>query len=464
MSGARPGRALACAVTLAAAVSALGQEPPAPLPRYPLGPLALPDFLAPGDPLTLMDLRYSAEGDGDDSLLARARFLDLGYLAFERTGDRNGFGFESHLLSFAVSKQNDDWRLGASLRTRRVILSADGRSRRGGRDWAFGPTLQVRLTDDVELTGWVEGDSARPTGRSVTELGASALLQRGAWLEAGLRLARQYVVTAAGENRVDTGQASLVARLARGELVVLGLLEDVAGRFPRRESEAAFGLRLPLAGRLLLEADASGRFDLEAGALRHEAGGSIEQHGRRVTLPRSGRAAERSLALAREATARGEYELRAFDENGQRAQRERLSLSRHAGELVASMEDVYRAEVEERALPLLGVSGRLRENRFTGERTSLAGALVGVPWPPAWPWSASEDGTPFLRLDLEHAWVTTASHFRSETDRVSLTVSLSREMDLVLRYVRAEPASLDVIRGIGTRRSLSAEYVYARGR
>jgi hypothetical protein len=310
----------------------------------------------------------------------------------------------------------------------------------------------------------VEADSARPSGRSLTELGASVLWQRGAWLETGLRWARRYVVTAAGENRVDAAQASLVAQLARAELTAFGLFEDVAGRFPRREAETLFGLRLPLARRLLLEADASGRFDLEAGALRHEVGGRIAWHGRRVTLPRAGRAAERSLALAREATARGEYELRAFDEDGQRAQRERLSLSRHAGELVASMEDVYRAEVEERLLPLLGASGRVRENLFTGERAALVGALVGVPWPPAWPWSASEDGVPFLRLDLERAWITTASHHRSETDRVSLSLALSREMDLIVCFVRAEPTALDIIRGIGTRRTLSAEYVYARGR
>jgi hypothetical protein len=37
-------------------------------------------------------------------------------------------------------------------------------------------------------------------------------------------------------------------------------------------------------------------------------------------------------------------------------------------------------------------------------------------------------------------------------------------MDVVLRYVRAEPTALDVIRGIGTRRSFAVEYVYARGR
>jgi hypothetical protein len=465
MSLAGLGLALLCGATGPGVGQVAG--PPAPLPRYPLGALPLPDFLAPGDPLTLADLRFAASGGDQDqhSLRARVRWLDLGYTSFELSGERSGFGFEGHRLSLAASEENDDWTLGASFRTRRVILWADGRSRGGGRRWAFGPTLQVRLSPDVEVYGWVEGDSERPKGRSLTELGAGALWQRGARLESGLRWARSYVATAAGDqNRVDAVEASLVAQLARAELRAIGLLQDVAGRFPRREADAALGLRLPLLPRLLLEADAGGRFDGEAGALRHELGGALTWLGRRFTLPRAGLVAERSLALARSATAAGENERRAFDEDALRAQRERLSLSRHAPALLADMQDAYRAQVEERPLPLVGLSARYRENVLTGERAALAGALVGMPWPPAWPWSASAGAVPFLTLELEHARVETASHFRSETDRVSLTISLSREMDLVARYLRAEPTALDVIRGIGTRRSLALEYVYARGR
>ena len=71
---------------------------------------------------------------------------------------------------------------------------------------------------------------------------------------------------------------------------------------------------------------------------------------------------------------------------------------------------------------------------------------------------------PFLTLQLGRDWTETASRFRSEADRAALTVSLSREMDLVLRYRRAEPTALEVVRGVGTRRRFSLECVYARGR
>jgi hypothetical protein len=470
MSLAGLGLGLLCATTGASATGpVLGQPQPAALPRYPLGALPLPDFLAPGDPLTLSDLRYATPGETRDehSLLAGVRWRSVGYASLELVGERSRFAFFSHRLSLAVSEEGDDWTLGASLRTRRVIVWADGRSRTGrsGRSWAFGPTVQLRLTSDVEVYGWIQGDSERPHGRSLTELGMGALWQRGAWLETSLRYARSYVTTAAGDqNRVDAAQASVVAQLARAELAAFGLLDDVAGRFPRREAEAGLGFRLPLLPRLLLEADASGRFDSEAGALRHGIGGAITWFGRRFTLPRAGLVAERSVELARRATAAGEYELRAFSEGELRQQRQRLSLSRRAPELRTEMEAVYSAQVEERALPLIGVRLRRHDNVFTGERVGSGALLLGMPWPPAWPWAKGEGAVPFLTLELEHARATTASHFRSETDRVLLTISLSREMDVVLRYVRAEPTALDVIRGIGTRRSLAVEYVYARGR
>jgi hypothetical protein len=87
-----------------------------------------------------------------------------------------------------------------------------------------------------------------------------------------------------------------------------------------------------------------------------------------------------------------------------------------------------------------------------------------MPWPPAWPWSGRERSVRFLTLELEHAWATTASHFRSEADRATLTVSLSREIDLLARYAREEPTAEDLVLGVGTRSRFWLECVYARGR
>jgi hypothetical protein len=115
-------------------------------------------------------------------------------------------------------------------------------------------------------------------------------------------------------------------------------------------------------------------------------------------------------------------------------------------------------------VPLLGLEVAYRDDAFAGESALAARVLLGVPWPPAWPWRAGEESVPFLRLDLEHERITTASTFRSGVGRASLTVALSREIDLVLRFVRREPTALDVVRGIGVRRTVAFACAYARGR
>ncbi len=450
-------------------VLALAGDPPAPppAPTYPLGPLPAPDFLAPGDPFTLTDLRYSMSDDGDavHAFAARVRYRSLGYLGVEFDGDRQGLSIQTHRLALAASTENGSHAFGAEWRGRRFVLSADARSRKGGDGWALAPTVHFRPTPDLELYAWATADTEKPEGRLWTAAGTGAFLQRGSWLEAQGEYSRSYEVTGAGsENRTDAGRLRLLAQAGRAEVGVEASLDDTQGRFPRREGDVGGRLRLPLGARLLLEGGARGRFDDEAGELRHEYGGALTWFGRRFTLPRKGDVARRSVDLARRATERGEYEMRAFDVDALRAQRERLSLSPHAAELRGDMEAVYRAEVEERAVPLLGVEVRHRDDSLTGESALVAHALVGVPWPPAWPWRGSEASVPFLQLDFEHERTTTATSFRSTTDRASLTVSLNREMDLVVRLARREPTALDVVRGIGVRRTFAVACVYARGR
>ena len=399
----------------------------------------------------------SDDGDAVHAFAARVRYRSLGYLGVEFDGDRQGVSLQTHRLALAASTENGSWTLGAEWRGSRFVVSADARSRADGGGWALGPTVHFRLTPDLELYAWATGDTEKPEGRLLTAAGTGAFLQRGSWLEAQAEYSRSYEVTGAGsENRVDTGRLRLLAQVGRAEVGAEASLEDTQGRFPRREGDVGGRLRLPLASRLLLEGGARGRFDDEAGTLRHEYGGALTWFGRRFTLPRAGDVARRSVELARRATERGEYELRAFDDDALRAQRERLSLSPHAAELRGDMEAVYRAEVEERSVPLLGAEVLYRDDSLTGESALAARVLVGVPWPPAWPWRGSEASVPFLRLDLEHERTTTATSFRSTTDRASLTVSLNREMDLVVRpSPGAEPTALDVVRGIGVVRTFA---------
>ncbi len=174
------------------------------------------------------------------------------------------------------------------------------------------------------------------------------------------------------------------------------------------------------------------------------------------------------MALARSATRLGEYELYAFDPDALREQRQRLALSPQREALREEMAAVYRAEVEERPLPLLGVAYRERSDTLSGEDVRAARVFVGVPWPPALPWRAQESSVPFLELAYEHEWHTTAGGSslveRSGTDLVSLTVALNREMDLVVSFRHAQPTALDIIRGLTKHERFAVSYVYARGR
>jgi hypothetical protein len=442
---------------------------PAPPPAYPLGLLPVPDFLAPGSPFTLSDLRFGVtdSGDAEQAFAARVKYRSLGYVGVEFDGERQGFSLETHRLRLAASTEDGSWTLGAAWRTSRFILSADARKRRDVDDgeWTLGPTVEVRLSSDLELFGWAEGDTAKPEGRFLTASGLGAVWQRGAWLETVGEYFRSYEVSGAGsENRLDAGRLSLVAQLGRAEVFAEGSIEDTEGRFPRQESDVAARLRVPLAPRLLIEGGGRGRFDWEAGSLRHEYGGALTWFGRRFTLPRAGLAARRAVDLARRANERGENERRAFDDDRLRAQRERLALSPRAAELREDMEAVYRAQVEERSVPLLGAEVLYRDDVFNGESALATRVLLGVPWPPAWPWRAGEGSVSFLRLDLEHERTTSATSHRSAADRAALTVSLNREMDLVVRVARREPTALDVVRGIGVVRTFEFSCVYARSR
>jgi hypothetical protein len=384
----------------------------------------------------------------------------------------------THRLSLSAFAADGAWDLGAEFRGPRFVLGTSA-LRRTWPDgtWRVRPSLAFRPFGALEVEGWLVTDSARPAdrracgdqpscqGRLVSSFGGDVFWQRGAGLELLGGFARRFeMTTTQDENRIQTGRLRGIAQLGRLELSAAYVLDDVVGRFSRRESEGSLEARLPLAGRLLVEGSARNRFDHGQGELWHDYGGGLTWFGRRVTLPRSARAAQQADLLAREARARGEYEFGAYDEESLRAQRERLSLSGEREGLRAVAASVHRAQVEERLVPLLGLSYRHSEDGFSGERVHAARALVGVPWPPALPWRAAEGCSPFLQLELEHRWHTTGPERSSGTNAVALTLALNREMSLVGRWSRAQATALDILRGIARRERLEVSYVYARGR
>lgn len=435
---------------------------------YPLGLRSVPDFAAPGEPFKLVGLGYGVSDtfSTTQAFAARVRILDRGFLGAEFEGERRALTLETQRLVLSAGGQEHRYDFFGSYRARRFIVSADTQrlTASGSEGWLLSPSVSVRLNSDLELLGSATGDTRRPYERFLRAASLGFLWQRGAWLEAsGEYVHAREATDGHFENTRDAASLSVIAQLGPTEVTAAARIDDTEGRFPRTETDLALGDRWSLAPRLVLEGQA--RILLERSRERsHEYRGALTWFGRRFTLPRSGPSAQRSLALARRATEMGYNERRVFDDSERRHQRERLSLAPRREELRGDMAGLYRAQVQERPVPLFGVEVLDSSSALDGSKSRIARVLVGMPWPPAWPWRAGESSVPFLRLDLERERQLSGLSFETLSHGASLSVALSREMDLVLSWRRTGATPLDLIRGIGVRRTIGLSYVYAYGR
>jgi hypothetical protein len=437
--------------------------------EYPLGPMAIPDFSLPAEPFKLVDLRYrvSDTEHTTHAFAARVKVRHWGYLGASFEGERREIAWTSQRLELQASGEEGVYGFSGSFRAPRFILSAaaqtGGTAEESG--WLLTPSLTVRLSRGLEVYGWALGNTREPDDRFLRAASLGFLWQRGVAFEAAGEIGRTYQVVEAGfENEHDWGVLSAVGQAGGVEIAGEAWVEDVDGRFPRREEGGSAQARVRLAARLLAEGGARVHFEDAAGLRAHEYRGALTWFGRRLTLPRSGEAAPQSQHLARSATARGGNERIAFTDRDRRAQRERLSLSRDAEDLREAVAALHLAQVAERNVPLLGLEILDGADDLPGVATREARAFVGVPWPPSWPWQANEAAVPFLRLDVSWRRQTSGFDFRADTWASALSVALNREMDLVLRWSRSDPTALDLIRGVGQRRTIELAYVYAFGR
>jgi hypothetical protein len=459
------------ALALALLLQVGGEPPestPVPVIRYPL-PMSEPELLAPGEPFRLVDLRYgfSDTFTTTHGFAARVRVRDLLYMGAELEGERRAVAVTTQRLVLAAEATEAAYDLFGSYRSRRFIVStrAHRRSPGDGRGWRLTPGVALRLSSDFELLGEATTDSSQPDGPLLRATSAGFFWQRGRGLEAEGRYEHARDETLArSENVRDTAGLGLVAQAGPVELSGRGLLENVDGRFPRREAGGALGVRVPLAKHLLMEGAAETRFGRGVGERLHVYGGALTWFAKRFYLPRMGPAAERTVTLVRRARERGFNERRAFDDAARRQQRERLSLSPGRADMQDDMLLLYLAQVEERAVPTLCFGFEATKDALSGFRTETASAKVGVPWPRAWPWARDEDAVPFLRLDLERERRRSGSAYEAIRYGASLVVSLNRDMDLVVGWSRTDPTPLDLIRGIGRRRTVEVNYTYARAR
>ncbi|HEY7514916.1 MAG TPA: hypothetical protein VIC87_10585, partial [Vicinamibacteria bacterium] len=399
----------ALALCLALPASAWSQEPPLPaaadaVVRYPLR-LAEPDFIAPGEPFKLVDLRYgfSDTFSTTHAFAARVRVRDWAYVGADLEGERRALTVEAHRLFLAAEGNDGEYDFLGRYRARRLIVTANAhrRSPARGAEWLLVPALSVRLTRDFELLGEVTHETGIEGPFLRTWL-AGFLWQRGTRFEASGEYAHALERTEEGsDNDRDVATLRVVGQVGPAELSGVALYEDVDGLFPREHVEGGLSARVSLAPRLLLEGGGRTRFERHGNERAHEFRGAVTWFARRFSLPRSGPGAGPTLLLARRATEMGYNERRVFGEDERRAQRERLSLAPRREELVGDMVGLYRAEIEERPVPTLGVEYVETDDALSGFTSRTARLRVGVPWRPSWPWRHDESATPFLRLDVE---------------------------------------------------------------
>jgi hypothetical protein len=454
-------------LALALLVTQLEAEVP-----YALGTWSAPDLTAPGQPFTLYDLRYSvSDGVGTThAFAARVKVAGTGFLSLDVDDENRSVAFATQRVDLAFGEQEGSYDLLGGYRAPRFIVEARAhrRSAGEGRGWLLGGSAAGRLSADLELLGRFEGDT-KPLPRTAIEdrfarHGALGLLyQGGARLEAFAQLSRSRLRTTGGiEFERDRFELAAQAYARVGQLTTEAIVENSHGRFPRREVSSSIQAEVPLQ-RLLLETAVFGRWERGGPRLEDRYRVGLSWFGRRVHLARAGEAAARTTALARRAYALGYNERREHDDAGRRALRERLSLSPRREELAEDLAALHQAQVAERNVPLLGVEFEDASDTVAAVKSRVWRAFVGVPWPPAPPWSGNESAAPFLRLTFERRRDLYGVALAVVERAVALEAQLDRQMALVLRWRTGDPTPLDIVRGTPVTRTLELEYAYAFG-
>ncbi len=401
-----------------------------PLPTYPLGPGATPDFWAPGSPFQLTDLRFGLVDDlgTTQSFAARLKVGNMGLVGAEFEGERRTLSLLARRTQVRLSTTDGRIDAAASFRSRRFILSADlvENDVLGEKGYVFRPGVALRLSPGFELLGNIETDSRKPGGDTVRASSAGFLWQRGAGFEATGLYQHERIPTEApnseGGLAVNTANEASIAAVGQigrvAELYGSGFLRDTNGRFPRTEMGGTVGTRVAVSRRLRVEGQATSTFEDGGGQQSHDYRGGFTWFARRQTLPRSGEAARRSATLARKATRLGLNERRSDTELGRREQRLRLSLNGRAEDLADDARSVYEAQIAERDVPVFGGEYVDTADGLTGREAGMARVFVGIPWPPSPPWRENPGAVPFLRLDLARERTTTAVDYEALTYRV----------------------------------------------
>lgn len=440
-------------------------------PTYPLGAPTPRSLTKPGRPFVLTDLRYrmTQEHETAQAFSARVRLANRGFFSAFVDDQRRGLSLQTQRLELGFFDDGSFTNLQGGWRRSRVLVDvgAERRPPQDGRGWVVDGELGLRLSPDLEAFASVLADTDRDRPSPARPLRGErlgVLWQRGTRLDLSAALFHNERHSEAGFDLETFGASAGAAGSAwksEGEAEIG--YERTTGILPREELSASASVRTARE-RWLAQALSRNRWEPGVRWFEHDLAFGVSLHGRRVRLPRAGKAAQRTRLLSRRANAFGYDERRVYDDDSRRALRERLALSPRRAELAADLEALHRAQIDERSVPLVGVSFAEHVESVTGIRRRSASGFVGVPWLPRWPWQRNEASAPFLKALYAREQARYANGFTSLTDSVALEAELSREMTLAVRWRRPGLTPLDVTFRSGRARRWEVEYVYAFGR
>lgn len=461
---------------LALAITLAGDDP-----RYPLGEHRTPPMIEPATPLRLVDLRYRYEdaADNTSAFEARVRAGASSFVGGELTHDRRSIFHDTTRTEIGLTEQDGDYTVEGSVRLKRFATVARAEETADSWEVAFSggfrvsPDLEliVSLGEDLDGSAFDETGAfetfvetgelppGRPPSRELNSRGLAVVYQRGARFDISGAVERARVRSEAGFDfdRTRVG-VETIWNLAPMELSAGASYERRDGRLEQKLGDVFIDADVRLAPRLVATAGTHQRW--EPGALRFEesyrAGASWFARPHRFA--REAETARLVQELTSRAFALGYNERRRYDVDELRALRERLGISRHRQELAPLIDALYRAQVEERNVPLLGFEYRSRDDKQLGVETERFDILAALPW------SFRSDPVDFVTVRFRHQEDTFSGGVKRVSRSLAATVELNREIRVTLEWMKPGPSPLDIVleRDPGERISVGFDYTLGR--
>lgn len=420
-------------------------------PEYPIDAVPLPCAHTACGSVTLVDFSVglTQDGDTDQDVAARVRIGDRAF-----AGGRAGPGHQSirlttHRIGLGFDQRDDTVGFHGSYRAPRLLLEGrtDRRGDEDGRGWSSELQAAIRFGPDFEiLVGGAKSSGPRPTSflvdSQLERVSGGFIWQRDLAFEISTEASFARIDSGGRQFDRDRVGTSLVYYQSRG----VRLHGDLAyewdtGFIPNTIRTTGLGVQAHIGTRLVAHAASVRRSDLDLGLVKEDYRAGLTLFARRHSFDRGGESAERTLDLARRATALGYNERRVHTLNGRRTLRERLSLSANRRELADEIDALYQAQVRDRNVPHLGFEWVRQRDPVFGVVRDVFDVFAGLPWRPRWPFLTGHDPVDFLVV--RYARIENDFIESSYEQQYRVEVALNRETNVVFAWIDPEQTRLD---------------------